>query len=201
MSLIQASQKIQIYTWATRPGATVSNGKIIKISNVGYGGALFISNGTRWMPLGGQVVVGHSNTTVALTGTLTETILATVTIPGGLMSGNGQLEVKSLWSYTNVATNKEGRIRFGGIGGNQFMSFSFGTTDTAQGITIIRGNSLITQQMGAPNSSLTLGTSASGLSSGTQNTANDVDLVLTGKLNDVGNTLNLEGFTITYSEG
>ena len=201
MSLIQSGQKLQIYTFATKPDASISSNKIIKISDIGYGGVLFISNGTRWQPLGGQVVVAHSNTTVALTGTLTETILATVTIPGGLMSGNGQLEVKSLWSYTNVATAKEGRIRFGGIGGNQFMSLSFTSTDTAQGITIVRNNSLTGQQRGAPNGNISLGTFTSGFSSAFQDTANNVDLALTGKLNDVGNTLNLEGYTVTYSEG
>lgn len=65
------------------------------------------------------IVIASSGTAVSLTGTATETALASIAIPANLMGTNGRIIAKSNWSVTNSANNKTIRHKIGasGIGG------------------------------------------------------------------------------------
>lgn len=52
----------------------------------------------------------------------TETIQATVTIPGGTMGPNGRLRISALWKKVSLQTTQANfRIRFGGISGVEYF--------------------------------------------------------------------------------
>src|SRR5213079_2421852 len=51
-------------------------------------------------------VLAQSAVAASVTGTLTETVLATIAIPAGAMGVNGAIRVTALWSYTNSADTK-----------------------------------------------------------------------------------------------
>jgi hypothetical protein len=58
--------------------------------------------------------VAATRTSVNGAGDTTFQALATITIPANAMGLNGLLEIDCAWSYTNSATAKNLRIRFGG---------------------------------------------------------------------------------------
>jgi hypothetical protein len=55
-----------------------------------------------------------SNTDRTLTGTINETELVSITIPGGTLGPNGVLRITTLWAMTGTANAKTIRIKFGG---------------------------------------------------------------------------------------
>lgn len=201
MGLINLPKKGLFTTWSNRPSASSMTGKIIRISDLGYGNNLFISNGTRWQPLGGSCLVAQSNVTSTVTGTAVETTLATITVPGGLMSNNGILEVYSLWSYTNAATSRNLRARFG-AGSVSFMSSTTTTTNTSQSKFYIRNMNATNSQTCQPvGFTQTYTTSTGGISTFSQDTSIDFTVVFSSTLTDTSQFVSLEGYTIFYTEG
>lgn len=209
MSILNSDKDIRIYTFANRPTASLMAGGIIKISNVGPAGSYWISNGTRWQPLGGSCLLAISQVASSVTGTTSETNLASVAIPSGMMSANGQLEVFVLWSYTNSANTKAPRMRFGfdydPLGGNIFYNPSITTTNTLQSFMILKNNNAQNAQLGfANNTGSGYATSTSSIVTSSWNTASTsytTGLHFNGALGSAADTLTLEGYSITYVEG
>ncbi|MBP3958342.1 hypothetical protein J8F10_24095 [Gemmata sp. G18] len=161
------------------------------------GGALFISTGTIWKPVGGSCVLASSSVSgVSVTGTTSETTLATVTIPAGLMTANGALRVRTLWSYTNSGNNKVPRMRLGGIGGTVFMGPTFTTTASAQIDSDVRNRGAANSQVSWNFSSLGIGSSTGAPTTGSVDTATAQDLVFTGQLTNTGETITLESYRV-----
>jgi hypothetical protein len=191
-------------TWAQRPNAAQYQNEIIYISDVGIGGSYWTSNGTYWSPLNGEVTLAQSGASVSVTGTLTETALATYTMPGGLMSANGQLEIFHFWSFTNSANSKTLRVRLsavgGGSSGNAYLSNTLTTFSTVKGITCIRNANSTSSQKGWGTSSASssgLGTSGA-LTSSTRDTGSNLDVCILGLLGNSGETITLEAYSIVY---
>lgn len=192
-------------TFVNRPDASLMSGKIIYITDIGPAGTYWISNGTRWQPLGGSCLLAISQVASSVTGTASETVLASVTIPAGLMSANGQLEVFMLWSHTNAATARNLRSRFGTdpLAGTIYYNPSISTTNTTQSFMIIKNNNATNSQYGFPNSTgAGYATSTGTLITSSWNTAttNHV-LAFNGALTDTSQTITIEGYSITYIEG
>ena len=97
------------YTWANKP-ATAPLGQIICITDVGENGSLWRGNGTKWIKLNAFVLYSNSTTT-SLTGTTTETTLATVPIKGGVLGENGKIRFYILGTVTNSANTKTFRLK------------------------------------------------------------------------------------------
>jgi hypothetical protein len=74
----------------------------------------FVNDDRAISQVGAVVVVGQSAGAVSVTGTTAETILATVTIPPGLLGPAGQIRFSSRWTWTNSSNQKTRRIRFAG---------------------------------------------------------------------------------------
>lgn len=192
-------------TFVNRPTASLMSGKIIYMTDIGPAGSYWISNGTRWQPLGGSCLLAISQVSSSVTGTASETNLASVTIPAGLMSANGQLEVFMLWSHTNAATARNLRVRLGTdpLAGTIYYNPSISTTNTTQSFMIIKNNNATNSQYGFPNSTgAGYATSTGTLITSSWNTAttNHV-LAFNGALTDTSQTITLEGYSITYVEG
>ena len=209
MSILNSDKDIRIYTFENRPTASLMTGAIIKISNIGPAGSYWISNGTRWQPLGGSCLLAISQVASSVTGTTSETNLASVTVPSEVMSSNGQLEIFILWSYTNNANSKAPRVRFGqstdALGGNVYYNPSVSTTNTLQSFLIIKNNNSTTSQYGfANNTGSGYATSTGSVISSSWDTSSptyNIGVHFNGALTNSGDTLTLEGYSITYVEG
>lgn len=193
-------------TWAQRPNAAQYQNEIIYISDIGVGGSYWTSNGTYWSPLNGEVTLAQSGVTVSLTGTTSETVLATYTLPGGLMSANGQIEIIHFWNVPSTASNKQIRVRHsslgGGIAGDMYYYYNAATTIIGlQGITCIRSANSTTAQKGwgiGTTGPSGIGAIASTLRSFARGLQNDSDIVLTAQLADTSETVTLEAYSIVY---
>jgi hypothetical protein len=62
----------------------------------------------------GPVILAQSGAASSVTGTTTETTLASVTIPGGMMGANGSVRISAKWSYTNSANAKNLFVKLAG---------------------------------------------------------------------------------------
>lgn len=93
-----------------------------------------------------------------------ETQLVAVTIPANTLGANGFIRVTGMWSYTNSATTKTMRVRFGasgaGTGGTGYHSQSATTTASQMQQTIIGNRNATNSQVG-PTSAGTGGWSTS----------------------------------------
>lgn len=139
----------------------------------------------------------QSAAAAALTGTTTETALATISIPGNAMGANGSIVIHSSWSHTNSANNKNARARIGGISGTVFMNYTDTTTATLTDLRhIANRNATNSQAVSASNGGATggFGASASTLSAPAQDTTANFDIVLTGQLANSGETITLESY-------
>lgn len=95
-------------TWAARPSAVGRTRQRIKITDFGPTGTWFVSNGTRWYPESGEVVVGGSKTdiTTAVLDTASN-FVAGVTIPAGLIAAGCEIHVDRVWAVLGTGTKSE----------------------------------------------------------------------------------------------
>lgn len=144
-----------------------------------------------------KTLIFGSAVAVPHTGTVDETILATVTIPAGAMGANGWVEVRSLFQYDNNSNNKIMRNRFGGIGGPAFHGITRTTSVSSAFIHTIYNRNSESSQVGGPN---TLGdgpgSSSGGAATSAVDTSAAVDLVFTGELGDIGDTITLQAYRV-----
>lgn len=156
------------------------------ISNIGYSGG--------GIGLKSAGVLAQSAVPASVTGTTTETTLATINIPAGAVGPNGSLSITTLWTMTNNADTKTTRIRLAGQG---YLAFAAASVMAQQSVTIIRNRNAYNSQIGYNSASSTgLG------STGSSNTASTVDmsqaqsLTITGQLGTSTDTITLEGYTV-----
>lgn len=150
--------------------------------------------------LGNWRVLGASAVAVPHTGTLTETALATIVVPAGAMGPNGILRVTTISTVNTNANNKTLRIRFGGSSaatGTQFMSVANTTGISHMNQRLIHNRNSQSVQIGAA-SGVTNGFAASTAAAiaGAIDTSVAVNLMITGILADVADTITLESHLV-----
>ena len=133
---------------------------------------------------------------VAITGSTTEQVLATLSLPADFLGANGFIRGMARFQFTNNANNKTLRTRLGGISG------------TSMGGFIVSINGYITYQFwiqnkGAKNSQIGNATDGDWQNSGTQvpqtgsvDTTTALDVVITGQLATSSDTLTLKAWYI-----
>lgn len=145
--------------------------------------------------------VANSSVISTVTGTTTETALATVSIPGGMMGANGSLRIRAIFSHTGSTNVKTFRVRVNSTAGNSLGAI----TSSAAGTTVTHAEwEMMNRNSASSQFAFSLGNRASDLlqsllatSAGVgQNTANDFDLLLTGTLANSGETATLEYYRI-----
>lgn len=190
-----------IFTWSSRPPAAGWNNVVIKISDVGTNGSYWQSTGTRWFPCSGEVTLYHSHTAVVLTGTTSETTLVQYTVPAGLMSSKGILEIFHLWEYPSNANTKTVNIRLNSLSGAMYCNIAATTTVDTQNYVCIRANNSTSAQKGG-NSTLTtgLGLSNAPIQTSSVDTTVDLPIYVTGQLAVGTNTITYRGIKISYRE-
>lgn len=196
MPMYQTGASITSCTWANRP-TTAALWDRIRVTDFGVPSIIMVWDGTRWIPDGPQVL-GRSGVVASLTGTLTETALATITVPANMMGLNGGLLIMMGWSYTSSANTKTFRARFGGIAGVEYLLATLTTNVTLSDQRRIRNRNSASSQTGQQS----LGSSGGfGGSSGLQQTSSidttaDTSLVLSAQLANTGDTARIETYDV-----
>jgi hypothetical protein len=140
-------------------------------------------------------------TGMAVTGTVAETVLATVPLPSNIIGPNGILRVTSLWGVTNSANNKTLTWRLGAAG-NGIAGDIFGqTTQTAVAAMRMQQqfqnrNSTASQVILSGIGTGGWGTTTAGIATATRDTSVALDLVFTGTLANTGETITLHSYTV-----
>lgn len=112
------------YTWATKPSASAFTGSFIRITDVGGGtgglggGNFFFSNGTRWKPVNGSIVLDSVDTPNAGVADTTEQQLNPnhIVIPAGVIGLYDRILLRCTMSKNGAADTATIRLRFGPLG-------------------------------------------------------------------------------------
>lgn len=147
--------------------------------------------------------LAHSSVTgLAVTGTVNETTLATVTIPAGVMGISGGIEIRTVWSVTNSANAKTLRVRFGGGAGTAYVSIGVTTSATVSDIHRIRNRGAANSQVSSFASAAGSFTTTGGaIVTSSVDTTAAVDVVITGQLANSGETITLESYEVWLLPG
>lgn len=145
-----------------------------------------------------HLILGASAATgMSVTGTSSETALATITVPAGSMGLNGIIRVTPLFSYTNSANNKTLRVRLGGISGPAFLANTATTSLLAQPIVMIRNRGVANSQVGFTAATFSsIATTTGSLATGSVDTSAATTLVISGELANTGETITLESYIV-----
>ncbi len=193
------------YTWSAKP-SYAKTGDLIMITDIGPVDEVFKWTGSKWAPINGQCLLASTNTSVSVTGTVDQTELGTVTLPGGLVSANGILEVSSFWAMTNSANNKIIKIKIGQTsdpvtGGSSFVNRTETTILYHQHLCYLRCvNSVNSQKTISSTLATGLGTTTSSNFTNTYGLSTDKKIFLTGQLANTGETITLRGWRLMYKE-
>ena len=145
-----------------------------------------------------QTLVFVSGTASSVTGTTTETTLATITIPANAMGPNGQVEIIPLWSFTNSANTKTMRVKFASTA---FYTQAATATAVTQSFVRIANRNSASSQVGAPGANAGLGNFTAAVITSTENTTSPVTLTITGQLTNTGETITLESYLVRVTYG
>lgn len=141
-------------------------------------------------------VLGASAVAVSGAADTNENILATINIPAGAMGLNGILRFETIWSHTNGANNKTGRVRLGGIGGTVFYNFTNTTTGGNRDNRQIANRGAANSQVCWGSGNSPWGNASSPTTTGTIDTSAATTLVITGQKASAGDTLTLESYLV-----
>lgn len=144
-------------------------------------------------------ILAQSPAPISLTGTTSETTMASVVIPKNRIGKNGMLRVTAAFSYPNNANNKITRVRFGGLQ----VHASTNTTTLQQRIQVEIGNrnALASQFTALAGSNIGFGTSTGAPNYMTIDTTADQPIAITGQLGNASDTLILESYTVELCYG
>lgn len=152
-------------------------------------------------PVGIAYVLGQSAVGVSVGNVTTEAVLATVTIPAGIMGRNGRLIIHSNWTMTNGANDKTMRIRLGGVSGTAFLQSLQTTQATYSDVRWIANRNSFASQVGTVLAVSPLAVSTSALITGTIDTSAETTLVFTGQKESGSDTLTLESYCVQLLYG
>jgi len=142
-------------------------------------------------------ILASSGVGVTHTGDTNETVLATVTIPAGIMGLNGALRINSLWSTPGGSGNtKTLKIRLGGISGSTFLSVALTTTLGFIDINRIIQNRNSASSQVSKNIASSIATTGAAATTASVNTSAAQDLVFTAQLASAGESITLEQYLV-----
>lgn len=140
--------------------------------------------------------VASSGVQSGVTGTTDETTLATITLPAGSMGANGWIRLRTLTSQTNNANSKTFKVY---MGGEEVINSTAGYTSsstTARVTQVWNRNAENSQVAGAKSANDDPGESGAALTTFAVDTSADVTILITGRLTDGADELNLEAYSL-----
>lgn len=186
-------------TIADLPLATAaSKNTFYRITDLGTGSAVFVSNGSHWLPVG-EVLLFVDNVGATLTAVTTETVLSQFTLNKKLASPNMTIIVNSVWSMTGGTNIKTPRVRFGGLTGTEYVNPQIASNSSFQPECLIRFINALNSQTAMSSTQWSSYGAAGGVAvtSSLDMTVNDAEIVLSGQLANAADYLTLRGYTIT----
>jgi hypothetical protein len=141
-------------------------------------------------------VLQQAGTGTSVSSGTSETVLATIRVPARAIGANGTLRVSADWTGTNNANNKWLRVRLGGIGGAELQQGDLANAAQASSVCKIQNRNSASSQIGTATTSKSNNTINYWLATGSINTANDQDLVITGQPTVGGDVITLESFLV-----
>jgi hypothetical protein len=138
-------------------------------------------------------VLAQSAVPSSVTGTTSETVLATITIPANAMGPNGAVRVTSQWSYTNSANTKTTNQRFAGF---QARTVPLTTTSSRSDIFLITNRNATNSQVGSSAGAGAYGTSGGTSATFSVDTTQPQNITLCGTLTNTSETITLESYIV-----
>lgn len=145
-----------------------------------------------------RLTLAQSAVAAAVTGTLVETVLASIVVPAGMMGPNGSLIVTATWSHSNNANTRRLIVNFGGT---PFQSIPITVTSSTESSRIIRNRGAVNSQVSIGTSGIGFQSSGTGKVTAAVNTAVNQTLTLSAQLFDIAETITLEGYTVEVIPG
>lgn len=195
----------------TPSGIDLSNATNVPVANatgtlaVSHGGTGGTTQNAAALGLGGCYVLDQSAVGWSVTGTTSETVLKTVTIPANAIGANGFVTEESVWTVTNDANNKTPKVRYGasgsGTGGTALWTAAFTTTQTLHDLRKFANRNATNSQVAftgnanAGNGGWGAATVAAVTTSVDTTAASEINF--TGTLANTGDTMTLEAYQIT----
>ena len=198
VSSLSANQKaLGDYTYATLPAAASFSGYTARVTDIGVPCLWMVSDGTRWVPAGPQVL-GRGGVAASGTSTTNEEARATIAVPANLLGLSGGLRITTGWSCTSSANIKTMRVRLGGIAGSALGFIAYTTVAGAEMFVRTANRNSASSQFsdtfGNRATDLVMNTTAS-LATTVDTTAAQ-DLVISGQKATAGETLTLEYYSV-----
>lgn len=155
--------------------------------------SIAVNDGADTITIGSTIVLAQSAVAQSVTGTTTETTLATITVPANAMGANGRIEITTMWSYTNSANNKTLKVKFGGT---TLQNITATTTASLQVAMMIANRNAANSQVASPNSSTGSGATTNAVQTAAIDTTAAVTILLTAQLANTGETITLEAYSV-----
>lgn len=148
----------------------------------------------------GMSLLAFSHVDGSHTGTTTETVLGTLTIPANAIGANGTLMIVAIFGSANGGApgNRTARVRFNGIGGTVLTTMTLTSTNrSGMLIRFLSNRNAANSQIVLNSASSAFGGSISGdnLTMSVDTTA-PVDVVATGQLTATGDVISIQDFFI-----
>jgi hypothetical protein len=142
-------------------------------------------------------VLSSSAVAVSCASTAADEVLASFTIPAGILGVNSILQIEPLWTFTSSANNKIVKVKVGGS--TIYTATRTTTAKEAPLIVLANRNSLSAQIQPYDNSYVTAGSGAP--ATYTINFGVAVDVEITGQRANGADTLKLEYFRVLHFVG
>lgn len=139
-------------------------------------------------------VVAQSAVASPVTGTVTETTLATITIPANAIGPNGQVEIDFLFSGTSSANTKTYRVKFGGT--TVFQTAPTTNSSIRAAVNVSNRNAANSQVAFPTGSTSGFGASSSSPITPAIDTTSAVNITITAELGNSGETATLERYLV-----
>lgn len=139
-------------------------------------------------------ILAQSGAASSVTGTTSETVLATIPIPAGLLSANGVIRVGCTFNFSGAAGTHTMSMRLGG----SLVANNAGASSvlSAEWIRSIRAANSQSAQVMMQAGTLGGGTSTAAAAATSVNMANAQNLTITGTLGSASDTATLLGYTV-----
>lgn len=192
-------------TWAARPSPAQTN-QLYFATDLGTG-VLCIYTGAKWKPVTGVATLYSSGVpSSAHTGDTSESNLATLNIPAGLLSTTGGFRITCNWTQTGTAGTKTCLIRYsatsGGVNGTAVLNATGSSANISTVATkYIQANADASHQISSAPGNLGGGGQSSGANQSTNiNTANATFFNLNGTLANAADSIALASYHLEWIE-
>jgi hypothetical protein len=147
-------------------------------------------------------ILAQSGVQASLTGTLTETALATITIPANAMGANGSVRITTLWSNNNSGNIKTQRVRFSSISGTAILAANQTTNVYSKDVREFHNrNATNSQVYSSATGTGGWGAGAGAVATMSEDTTAATTIVISGQLANTGDNMALEHYRVELFPG